>query len=60
MTSLSIHKKYFFLGAQSDENFLRENSLPIQTYTGNRLCAIDMYENIVTRIFLTQNFCEQN
>jgi hypothetical protein len=44
---------------QSDENFFRENNSPVQTYTANIWRAIDMNENIVTRIFLTQNSCNE-
>ena len=42
--------------AQNDKNFLRENSLPVLTYTANILWpALEVDENIVTRIFLTKN-----
>ncbi len=54
--NISLLKNFRF--AQSDEKFLRENNLPIQTYTANIWHAIDMYENIVTRIFLIQNFLQ--
>jgi hypothetical protein len=49
-----------FRFAQSDENLLHENSLPVLTYTANIWRAIDMNENTVTQIFLAQNFCKQN
>jgi hypothetical protein len=52
-----VVKKFRF--ARSDENFLRENSLPVQTYTANIWRAIDMYENIITQKFLTQKFYER-
>jgi hypothetical protein len=43
-------KKFRF--AQSDENFLRENSLSYNT--ANIWRAVDMYENIVIRKILAQ------
>jgi hypothetical protein len=57
--NISLLKKFRF--AQSDEKILRENNLPIQTYTANIWRVIDMYENnifFVARIFLTQNFMD--
>ncbi len=39
---------------QSDENFLHENSLPVQTYTANIWGMIDMYENVIIWKFLAQ------
>ena len=50
----------FFRFAQNNENFLRENCLLVILYVVNIWCAFDMNENIVTRKFLTQNFCERN
>ena len=41
----------FFHFVQSDENILCENSLPVLTYTVNTWHALEVDENIVTRIF---------
>ena len=37
-----------FRFAQSNENFLHENSLPVLTYTANIWHALEVDENIVT------------
>ena len=44
---------------RSDEKFLRENILPVLTYTANIWCTLEVDENIVTRIFLTQKFANE-
>ena len=54
--NFSLLKNFHF--AQKDENFLHENCLLVILYNVNIWCAFDMNENIVTRKFLTQKFCE--
>jgi hypothetical protein len=64
MTATVIHEYFVvknFRFVQSDKNFLCEIIYlykPIQRIYAWR--AIDMYKNIVTRIFVTQNFCKRN
>ena len=54
-----VAKRFRF--ARSDENFLGENSLPVLTCAANILWhMLEVDENIVTRIFLTQKFCKYN
>ena len=50
--------KFFILGKVM-KNFC-ENSLPVLTYTVNIWHVLEVDENIITQIFLTQKFCKQS
>ena len=49
----------YFRFVRSDEKFLRENSLPVLTYTANIWHTLEVDENIITRKFLTQKFANE-
>ena len=55
-----IHKKFVVKMHEVMKIFLHENSLPVLTYTVNIWHTLEVNENIITRKFLTQNFCERN